>query len=110
MKQIFFRGRGQKVIGLFLLVFFFSLGVHFHEHDTLIHFHLHDFSLKLVHQAWPNGLTDGHICPCHIAVLDMPMLNMSSMVISYKTDLIIYCVTDFSLPLTWEIFHPPQTV
>lgn len=110
MKKSFIYGRNQKLTSFILLAIFIYLGIHFHEPHSLTHFHFHNLNLSEINQASSNFLTDGHICPCFIAALDMPAINGLFVATLNETNLFGFTSFHLALSLTWEIFHPPQTI
>jgi len=98
----------RKAESIALILLFVALGVHFHEHDTLSHFHFHDLALTMINQVASFSFTDGHVCPCFAAILDMPILRAQYLAILCVANLLQRSNFILPLPLGWEIFHPPH--
>ncbi|MCX7973173.1 MAG: hypothetical protein N3B16_01545 [Candidatus Aminicenantes bacterium] len=110
MKKIFIQETYRRIISHFLVTLFIFLGLHFHESEQVSHFHVHNLTLTMVNQTSVKVINDGHICPCFVATLDMPMRNIYSSTSLIEAKLNGLFLINFFLPLIWEIFHPPRNV
>lgn len=98
----------RKVKSLGVILFFIGLGIHFHHPETLNNFHFHD--LTMTSHSPAHILSDGHICPCFVATLDMPIMNAPYIINLNQARLDSLFLFNSLFSLTWKIFHPPQPV
>ncbi|MGQ9471891.1 MAG: hypothetical protein ACUVR0_09405 [Candidatus Aminicenantales bacterium] len=100
----------RKVKGLGVILFFIGLGIHFHHPEALNNFHIHDLTVTVTSYSPAHILSDGHICPCFVATLDMPIMKAQYIINLYQARLESLFLFNTPFSLTWKIFHPPQPV
>jgi len=103
-------GWKKEAISSVLILLIFGLCLHSHEHDPADQFHFHDLALSRTSQAFASCLTDGHICPCFISTLAMPAFKSQYLARLSAAKFTGFFSPILTLPLIWEIFHPPEIV